>query len=124
MDENADMTVTCKWCGASLSAGHTGPCPKCGKEGKKIAVRLEAVAIGKASLHWESRREFLEENPKIKWLLVVIDLISLVVPPLFGWYFSGLPGIIVGAVTSIIFIILSWILGPHAVTKIREIRHG
>ena len=62
MKEDGKVTATCKWCGTSLSPTHTGPCPKCGKEGKIIAVEIKETIRLKDSLNWERQREFFERN--------------------------------------------------------------
>ena len=116
MNKGVKVTVTCKWCGSSLSLTHTGPCPKCGKEGKKGTVKIKEIIGVKDSLNWESRREFYEENPKIKWLSFVIALGS----PCLGFILSGLVGVLVG----LFFGLLSLWYGPLAVTKVREIKRG
>lgn len=116
MNEDAKVTATCKWCGASLSPTNTGPCPKCGKEGKKIAVEIKETIRLKASLNWERRREFFEANPKIKWLIIAITFGS----PSLGLILSGLVGLVIGLSLGL----LSYWLGPLAVTKVREIERG
>jgi len=108
--------VTCKWCGATLSPTHTGPCPKCGKVGKKISLTLTETLTFKDSLNWESRREFFEGNPKIKWLIIAITIGS----PFLGLVIVGLLGVVIGLVLGIV----SYLLGPYAVTKVREIERG
>jgi uncharacterized Zn finger protein (UPF0148 family) len=40
------VTAECSNCGYPLSPDHIGPCPVCGKTGKKVSVNLqEAIAI-------------------------------------------------------------------------------
>ena len=116
MKEDGKVTATCKWCGTSLSPTHTGPCPKCGKEGKIIAVEIKETIRLKDSLNWERQREFFERNPKIKWLIIAIIFGS----PLLGLILSGL----VGFVTGFFLGLLSCLLGLLAVTKVREIERG
>ena len=116
MKEDGKETATCKWCGTSLSPTHTGPCPKCGKEGKIIAVEINKTIEFKGSLNWERQREFFEKNPKIKWLIIAITLGY----PILGSILSGL----VGLITGLFLGLLSYLLGPLAVTKVREIERG
>ena len=116
MNKDVKVTATCKWCGSSLSPTHTGPCPKCGKEGKKSTVKIKGTIGFKGSLNWESRREFCEANPKIKWLIIAITFGS----PLLGFVLSGLVGFVIG----LFFGFFSYWLGPLAVTKVREIERG
>jgi len=116
MGENETATATCRWCGASLSPSHIGPCPKCGKEGKKLVSKMEETMKIKDAFSWERRREFFEVNRKIKWLIIAITIGS----PLVGFIVSGLVGFIIGLILSFI----SYLLGPFAVTKVREIERG
>ena len=116
MNKDVKVTATCKWCGSSLSPTHTGPCPKCGKEGKKSTVKIKGTIGFKGSLNWESRREFYEINHKIKCLIIAITFVS----PLLGFILSGLVGVVIG----LFFAFLSYWLGPLAVTKVREIKRG
>lgn len=112
MNTNTKGTTTCKWCGTSLLPSHIGPCPKCGKEGKNIVVEIDETVRLKDSLNLERRREFFEENPKIKWFIIAITLCS----SLLGLVFSGLVGLVIGLFLGI----LSYRFGPLAVTKVRE----
>ena len=116
MNKNIKVNITCKWCGSPLSTTHTGPCPKCGKEGKKGTIDSKEAIGFKDSLKWESRREFNERNPKISLLIIVITFGS----PLLGFFLYGLVGVIIG----FFFGVLSYWLGPRAVTRVREIKQG
>ncbi len=116
MNKDVKVTATCKWCGSSLSPTHTGPCPKCGKEGKNSTVKTKGTIGFKGLLNWESHREFYETNPKIKWLFIAITF----GPPLLGFILYGLAGVVIG----LSFGFLSYWLGPLAVTKVREIKRG
>jgi capsular polysaccharide biosynthesis protein len=40
MDSSDDKTARCSHCGYPLSPTYVGPCPKCGKTGKSIAVHI------------------------------------------------------------------------------------
>jgi len=116
MNTNTKVAATCKWCDTSLSPSHTGICPKCGKEGKNIVAEINETVVLSNSLNWKRQREFFEENPKIKWLIITIALVS----PILGLVFSGISGFVIGLVLGL----LSYLLGPRAVTKVREIEQG
>ena len=116
MSEKPEVIAVCKWCGTPLPPNHSGPCPKCGKEGKMVFLTLKESVTLKESLKWKAQKEFFEENPKIKWILTMITLAS----PLIGLVLSGVAGIIVGIGLGI----LSLLLGPYAIIKVREIREG
>jgi len=38
--DSSDVTAECLNCGFPLSPTHSGPCPRCGKVGKRVAVRI------------------------------------------------------------------------------------
>ena len=62
----------------------------------------------------ETRREFYEKNPKVKWAVIGIAIVS----PFLGLVISGLPGVLVGLLLALI----SYLIGPLAATKVREIQ--
>ncbi len=62
----------------------------------------------------ETRREFYEKNPKIKFVVLTIAVLS----PFLGLLVSGVVGLTIGLLLSLI----SYLLSPRAVTKIREIQ--
>ncbi len=112
----ATVGAKCGSCSAELARDHQGPCPKCGKEGPKIiAVQLDAVAIGEASLTTahETRREYYKRNPYAHTTVAVIALGS----PFVGLVLGGLPGVLVGLVLSGI----SYWFGRSASKAIHEI---
>jgi hypothetical protein len=112
MKTDTKMTAICKYCGTYLSLSHTGPCPKCGKEGKNIVAEINDTVHLRDSQNLETRREFFEKNPKIKWIIITITLFS----SLLGLILSVVTGIVIGLLLGI----LSYWLGPLAVTKVRE----
>ncbi|GAH25626.1 unnamed protein product [marine sediment metagenome] len=88
MNKDVKVTIICEWCGSNLSPTHTGPCPKCGKERKKGFVKNKEAIVVKDSLlnlNGESRREFCEANPKIKWLIIAITFGSPFARIYFLW---------------------------------------
>jgi len=116
MSENVKITATCKWCGIKLSPDHKGPCPKCGKEGKKISIEITENLSLKDSLQWERAREIYKSNLKMILLLIGIIVFS----SLLGVIFSGLLGFLIG----IFFGGISVVVGIYAFIKVREIEHG
>ena len=79
-------------------------------------MTLRASVIATDSVTWETRREFFEQNPKIKWLIIAITIGS----PFVGLVFVGVLGLVIGFVLGF----LSYLLRPYAVTKVREIERG
>lgn len=109
-------TVVCRWCNIDLSDDHKGPCPQCGKIGRKFAITFKENISIKDSFAWKSQREFFEENTKIKWIIITITTCT----PFIGFFVLGTVGLILGSILSII----TYYLGPHAITKVREIEHS
>ncbi len=110
-----DGKVTCIHCGEVLSESHSGPCPSCGKVGKKISVTMSGGAVvgGAASIH--TQRSFYEKNKKAFIILTLITVSS----PFVGFFINGIPGLLIGLVLSVI----SYFGGPKAVVKVVEHRH-
>lgn len=113
--EAQDTKVVCK-CGEVLPPDFTGPCPKCGNPAKYKSKTLIGHLGIEDSLNWEKRREFYEKNTAIYWLIIAITIGS----PIIGFFVTGLIGVFVG----LVFGIVSYFLGPYAVTKVREIHRG
>jgi hypothetical protein len=59
--------------------------------------------------------EFYEKNKRIKIIVDILLILSVVVTSIGGWI-----GLVIGAIIGII----SYFLTPYAVTKVREIRSG
>lgn len=43
MKKEPKVTVNCRWCSAELPENHSGPCPRCGKEGRHIKIEVSEV---------------------------------------------------------------------------------
>jgi hypothetical protein len=108
--------ATCKWCGTSLSPTHLGPCPKCGKVGKNVVATAEDSFTLVAYAKWIKIREFYKVNTKIKWIVIIITIVSLFT----GFVFEGILGIFISIAINIIL----YILGPYVTIKIREVERG
>lgn len=90
-----------------------GPCPKCGKTGKIMKKELVERLTFTDHMTRKSRREFFDENPLIKWLIYILSFGS----PFLGYFLQREIGVLIGLFISFI----SYLLGPYAVIKIREI---
>jgi hypothetical protein len=110
-----DGSSSCGECGREFPVEYHGPCIACGNP------RLTRVVSGRESIRvsdsvaGESRREFLEHNPKIRWSLWAVSVGA----PFLGLVLAGWAGVIGGLVLAV----LSQVMGPKAVMKVREIRH-
>ncbi|MCF6153180.1 MAG: hypothetical protein E3K38_13000 [Candidatus Kuenenia stuttgartiensis] len=106
----------CANCLASLPHNHTGPCPKCGKEGREIGVVASESIEVLDSTRWQTRREYYQKNPGIRAIVIAITVLA----PFLGLFFVGWAGVAVGLVFGGI---TDWI-SPWAATKIIEISRG
>src|SRR5687767_8290836 len=100
--------------GGSVNSELRGePCPCCGDTRKTYDRPLSATSTGTAILSWEATRSFLEVNKGLITLVAVVGFISS---------FIGLiiPGLL-GALVSLIFTVLGFVVGLYAVTRVREI---
>lgn len=114
---NMDSKDTkCSHCGKSLPASHTDPCPNCGKKGKTINASITDGIVVSDSIKWQTKKEFYEKNPKAHAGVILITLFS----PFIGMFVAGIIGVVVGFLLGGV----AYILGPKAVTKVREIRSG
>ncbi len=107
--------TTCKWCSEPLSLDHTGPCPKCGKTGKNITVAPGTAKLNiighKVTTITERRQEIIKENPKIKWVTILISIASIFLGGIFPPPFN----IIIGLAAFFI----TYSLGPFVIKTIK-----
>ncbi len=111
--EKQKFREECIWCKKSFLPNQKGPCPRCGKIGKKVFAEFSETIFLKDVLSSELRREFFEENSLIKWILIFISIVS----PFLGLIISGWNGVLIGLVISIV----NYVLGPYSIIKIREV---
>lgn len=116
MADTTNMKAVCQSCGHSLGVNHTGPCPKCGKEGKIIKVSLSETLSITSSLNWEKRREFFQKN----WKLIIIVFALTILGSIVGSLFFGVGGFLVSFAIGI----LAFFVGLYAATRVREIERG
>jgi hypothetical protein len=118
MDGSVEISAArCRECGSIMDAHTATPCLACGQLGTKLVdIRSTATVRVSARVFWEQRREFLETNKKLRFVLNVITFLS---PPV-GLIVQGSWGFVVGMVLAVV----SYVLGPYAVMKVREIRYG
>ena len=106
--------TTCRWCNEPLADDHTGPCPKCGKVGRNVTVKLQPGFIkltgNKVRTITERRQEILKENHKIKWITNGISIASIFLGGLFPPPFSIIIGLLAFLITNR--------LAPFAIYKI------
>ena len=108
----------CKSCGYRFpNEGNDGvPCPMCGGKNRIMSPSVHDNIGLSDFVGWKSRREFYEKNRALFWVIVAITIIS----PFLGLLLAGIPGVFVGLLLGG----ASYFLGPHAVTKVREIEKG
>jgi hypothetical protein len=103
----------CGECGQEFLNAYHGPCTACGNPRLTRVHTVREFLEASDLISGESRREFLEENPKIKWLLWAVSVGA----PFLGLVLAGWAGVLVGLVLAI----LTQLWGPRAVIKVREI---
>jgi hypothetical protein len=116
MNDTEKSTAFCKDCNTELQVSHSGPCPKCGGLNKIVKVNLIAKVLFSATVNWEKRVEYLEKNPRILTVVIVLSILS----PFIGLFVVGIPGVLIGLTISVILLFL----GLKAVTKVREVTKG
>ena len=104
---------TCVNCGCDRSNDGLETCPICGLKGRIIDFKVGEGVGARNKLSSETIRTFYEKN---LWLLMLIGPISLF-GPFLGVVLMGWCGVFVGVALGII----SFVVSPWAVTKVREI---
>ena len=119
MSAREDRSVICSDCGKVLPGGNKiprVPCPNCGSTRRLINESINETVNVSMKVGWETVREFYEKNRSILAVVIAIAVSS----PFLGLLVAGIPGVVVGLFLSV----ASYFLGPHAVTKVREITKG
>ena len=80
------------------------------------AVINEAPIRISDNVHWQTTHEFYEKNHGALLALILLSVAS----PFIGLFLAGWWGIMAGLLLGAV----SYVLGPKAVTKVREIRSG
>src|SRR5215217_1906399 len=120
-DRSPEPTAVCRACESPMDPYRVEPCPACGRVGTKLVKHtlvapLKVEAELKATHYWQRQREFFEKNKGWTFILTAITLLS----PFLGLFLSGATGVVTGLVVGI----LSLLLGPKAVVKVRKIERG
>lgn len=116
MGTTVSQKAECINCGHILSPQHSGPCPECGEEGKKIGFTINRTLHFKRSLSWETRKEYYEKHKGALGVVIAITVAS----PFLGLVLVGPIGVVVGLAVGG----LAYYLGPKAVTKVIEKTKG
>jgi len=109
----------CRACSKEIRKEDT-VCPHCGSDLRKVGKRKDIKCtfkeriVLKDTVSIKTTKEFYETNPTVKFLAIVISVIS----PCIGLFIAGISGIVIGLIVSVIVYYLS----PYAVMKVREIR--
>jgi predicted nucleic acid-binding Zn ribbon protein len=101
----------CNNCRAALPAHHHGLCPNCGKPGTSGNASIDSERSLEGLPHSEKRRDFYERHKAVAVLMMLIIFVF----PIIGVFLMGVPGLLLGAATSI----LGYYLLPYAAIKLR-----
>lgn len=111
-----EVKCWCKHCGVELPPSHTGPCPKCGKSGKRCEASA-MLTIGLVLSHSAQKiHKYIINHPIFIVISIVLTIISLSVGYLLD---DALVGLLIG----IILAILNLWLTPRVKETIVEITH-
>ena len=108
--------VTCSHCGITLTNEHSGPCPSCEKEGRNIRITPAPGVLIISSSAVTLIHEYYKKNKPIWFLSILVAVLS----PFVGYFIAGPIGIVIALILGGI----SYLITPHAIIKIREIRSG
>ena len=103
-------TVCCRFCQATLPAGHSGVCPDCGKSATGPNRSVHRDPSFKDSLTAERRKDFYEQHKPIAVLMVLI-VFSF---PILGVFLKGVPGLLLGVIIPI----AGYYLLPYVVLRL------
>jgi hypothetical protein len=110
------QSTRCSGCGEPLPDNYTLPCPTCGDTRKNLNVSVHEVAHAQDSLRWQLIHEYYERHPVLFPLVLAITIVS----PFLGLVFAGWFGVSIGLIVGVI----TFLVGLHAVTKVRQIQEG
>ena len=94
--------------------GKRRECPGCGSIARRITLELRDTFQVADSTEGKSIRVFYKRHPVALTVVVAISIGS----PLLGFWLVGLPGVLAGVSMGV----LSLVLGPIAVTKVKEVQ--
>lgn len=120
MSTTGSSSVICADCKTELPNHEQvrNPCPKCGSTTRTFIENVhETIHISTQVSRVRIRtREFYKNNYRIHTIIIVLMILELVL----GFLIKGITGLVI----SIFLSIATYILGPYAVTKVREITKG
>jgi hypothetical protein len=117
------IRLTCQSCGEALPLDYRGPCPKCGNRKRKFVLMANETITLLESV-WQTRTKIMKANPTIRWLTRGITACSILFAILVPLVFSGVVQQVVGSVLGVLFAILSHLLGPHALDRVKKTVFG
>lgn len=98
---SSSTSARCKNCHFPLSPTHMGPCPKCGKFGKEVFVRIieESIEVRdwiRTSVQWTAQRVYYKKYPKQHGIMIGLTILPAIVGRLLPLEFDLLLGIVGG----------------------------
>lgn len=108
--------LSCSHCHELLPESHVGECPKCGRKGRTVTVGMTTETNIALPISWSSIKEYYEKDTKAHVAVIIITITS----PFIGLFVAGWAGVLAGSLLGV----GSYLLGPKAIVKVREIRQG
>jgi len=112
---NPPRSLKCSSCSYMLPLDHSGPCPRCGDPRKTHDIYIEAKLDFKGSVQWQHVREYYEKHPVALAVVILLSIGSSFLGLITGW---------IGVAAGLLIGVITFFIGPRAVTKVREIRSG
>lgn len=113
MAKKRERPTICPNCKRVRQVRHHGPCPSCGDQPVVGGHEHRLERESKRSLSSDTRRDFYEAHKPIAIVMILIIFTF----PIAGVFIRGVPGLLFGAVSSI----LGYYLLPYAVLAVRRI---
>lgn len=93
----------CRHCNFELDWNHTGPCPKCGKQGKVGVLQVFEKKVVSDSIRIEHEVKRKKKNPLIFYIILVVTFVV----SFFGYYVGGVLGLVVGIIGGALTLVFS-----------------
>lgn len=98
-----NVMATCIHCELNRGPRDIGPCPRCGRTGRRINVTINEPPIRVTDRISISRtRQYYEKNPKLTGVLIAIWLGGIIVGYFVGGTLGGFFGGLIGSIAFVL----------------------